>query len=83
MSPKSTEFLGKALRTLEMNSVHVLNWGSTRMAGFVYACKQSCDITIPFVDTLNAGGIRKDESAILLSPKGLYHLFADVRCTKS
>ena len=52
-----------------MNSVHALNWGSTRMAVFFDACKQSCDI-IAFVDTLIAGGIRKDQSAFLLSPKG-------------
>ena len=34
------------------------------MAGFVDACKQSCEIIIPFVDTLIAGGIRQDESRV-------------------
>ena len=63
-----------------MNSVHVPNWGSTRMARFFYACKQSCDIMISFVDTLIADGIRKAESPFLLRPNGLYliHLFADI-----
>ena len=66
---KSTELLGKALRSLEMNSVHFLNCWSTRIAGFFDAWKQSCDIIIPFVDSLIAGGIRKDDSAFLFCPK--------------
>ena len=45
-----------------MNFVHVLNCQSTRMVGFFDVCKQSCD-------TLIAGGIRKDESTFLLSPR--------------
>ena len=38
MSPKSTEYLKEALSILEMNQVHILNWGSTRMSGFLDGC---------------------------------------------
>ena len=41
MNPKSTEFLNNTLNALELNSVHMLNWGSTRMAGFMDACVQA------------------------------------------
>ena len=80
MSLKSTELLGNALKLLEMNPIHVLNWGSTRMSGFLDACKQLVDIIVPFIDTIIAYGIRKDESSFLLSPKGIYllHVFSDI-----
>ena len=52
MSNKSTDLLNKALDTLEMNNIHILNWGSTRMAGFLNACIQSSKIIIPFLDTI-------------------------------
>ena len=29
MSPKSTEVLNKALSAMEMNDIHLLNWGSS------------------------------------------------------
>ena len=37
MSVKSTELLNVALTMLEMNNVHMLVWGSTRMSGFLDA----------------------------------------------
>lgn len=40
-SPKSSDLLNKALSAIEINNVHVLNWGSTRMAGFLDACLQA------------------------------------------
>ena len=82
MSPKSTEFLNNALNALELNSVHMLNWGSTCMAGFMDACVQASEILIPFLDTLVAGNIRPDETKFIASPKGVYliQLFADLQC---
>ena len=79
-SPKSTELLNKALDALELNNIHMLVWGGTRMAGFLDACKQSSSILVPFLDTLITGNIRDEETAIILSPKGLFtlELFADL-----
>ena len=57
-----------------MNSVHVLTRDLLEWQDLFYACKQSCDIIIPVVDTLIAGGIRKDESAFLLSPKDILNI---------
>ena len=82
MSPKSTEFLNNALNALELSSVHMLNWASARMAGFMDACVQASEILIPFLDTLVAGNIRPDETKFIASPKGVYliQLFADLQC---
>ena len=78
MSPKCTEFLNNALNSLELNSVHLLNWGSTCMAGFMDACVQVSEILIPFLDTFVAGSIRSDETKFIANPKGVYliQLFA-------
>ena len=80
MSAKSTELLNNALHVLEQNDIHMLVWGGTRMAGFLDGCKQCSGILVPFIDTLIVGKIREEESAVLLSPKGLYtlELFADL-----
>ena len=80
MSPKSSEMLTNATDALELNTIHLLNWGSTRMAGFLDACIQLSKIIVPFLDTIIAGNIRPDETKYLASPKGLYllQLFADI-----
>lgn len=70
-SPKSTELLNAALAILEQNDIHMLVWGGTRMSGFLDACRQTSKIIIAFLDTLVGGKIRKDETAYLLSPKGV------------
>ena len=57
MSPKSTELLNNALDVLKMSSVHVLNWDSTRMTGFLDACIQASSIIVPFLDTIVTGKI--------------------------
>ena len=82
MSQKSTEFLNNALNALELNSAHMLNWGSTCMAGFMDACVQASEILIPFLGTLIAGNIRPDETKFIASPKAVYliQLFADLQC---
>ena len=38
-STKSTEMLNNALNAMEHHDIHMLVWGSTRMAGFLDACK--------------------------------------------
>ena len=80
LSAKSTELLNTALDALEQHSIHMLVWGGTRMAGFLDGCKQSSSILVPFLDTLINGKIRDEETAVILSPKGLFtlELFADL-----
>ena len=41
MSLKSTQLLSSTLDVLEMSNIHILNWWSTRMAGFMDACSQA------------------------------------------
>ena len=74
LSAKSTELLNRALDALEQNNVHMLVWRGTRMAGFLDGCKQFSSILVPFIDTLIVGEVREEESAILLTPKGLFTL---------
>ena len=47
-----------------------MNWGGTRIAGFVDACQKASNIIIQFTDALRAGNIRPDETKFLASPKG-------------
>ena len=62
--------LHEALNMLEMNDIHLLKWGSTRMAGFLDACIQAFNIIVPFLDTVISGSIRPDETKFIASPKG-------------
>ena len=71
MSPLSTGYLNEALNALEQHDVHMLNWGKTRMSGFLDSCAQASRIVVAFVDTLISCNIRKDETAYIASPKGL------------
>ena len=68
-SPKSSELLTEALDALELNQIHLMNWGGTRMAGFLDACQKASNI-IPLIETLIAGNIRLDETKFLASSKG-------------
>ena len=43
-SPKIRE----PLNMLEMNDIHLLNWGSPRMAGFLDVCMQASNISKSF-----------------------------------
>ena len=80
MSPKSMQFLNNASDTLEMNNVHVLNWGSTRMAGFLDACIQASSIIVPFLDTIVTGNIREEEMMFVASPNRVFllQIYADL-----
>ena len=69
-SPKSSKLLHQALKALEMNDIHLLNWGSTRMAGFLDACIEAFSILVPFLDTIISGNIRPDETKYIASPEG-------------
>ena len=69
-SPKSSEMLTTSLNLLEMHDVHLLNWGSTRIAGFLDACLQASDIIIPFLDTINGGNITPEGISYIASSKG-------------
>ena len=37
-SPRSSKLLNNALKILDMNNIHLFNWGSTKKAGFLDAC---------------------------------------------
>ena len=69
MTPKSSELLSNALAAMEMHDVHLLNWGSTRMAGFLDACVQASKIMVPFLDTIISNGVRPDETKYITSSK--------------
>ena len=56
-SPKRSEMLREAVNMLEMNDIHLLNWGPTRMAGFLDAYIQASNIIVPFLDTVISGSI--------------------------
>ena len=73
MSTKSSELLSNALEAMEMNDIHLLNWGSTRMAGFLDACVQASKIVVPFLDTIITHQIQPDETKYIASPKGNYY----------
>ena len=51
-SPRSSKLPNNALKILDMNNIHLLNWGSTRMAGFLDACVQASKTILPFLDTI-------------------------------
>ena len=62
--------------------IHLLNWGSTCMAGFLDACTKALSIILPFLDTLVTGQTHEDETKYLASPTGIYllQLFAHLHC---
>ena len=64
-SPKIRE----ALNMLEMNDIHLLNWGSPRMAGFLDLCMQASNIIAPFLDTVISGSILPDQTKFVTSAK--------------
>ena len=78
MSPKSTELLNNAISAMEMNDINLLNWGSTRMAGFLDACMQASKIIVPFLDTIISSSIRPDETKYIASPKGKHYFICYV-----
>ena len=78
MSPKSTELLNNAISAMEMNDIHLLNWGSTRMAGFLDACMQASKIIVLFLDTIISSSIRPDETKYIASPKGKHYFICYV-----
>ena len=74
MSNKSIDLLNKALSALVMNNVHILNWDSTRIAGFLDACIQASKIIVPFLDIIITPNITIEETAYIGSAKGVYQL---------
>ena len=49
--------LKKALDALDMNSLYVLKWGATCMAGFLDECIQASNIIVPFLNPMEGGNI--------------------------
>ena len=70
-SPKSIKLLNNALKILDINKIHLLNWGSTRMAGFLNACVWVSKIILPFLDTIVTYSIRPEEAIVAASLKGI------------
>ena len=78
-SSKGMEILDEACDIRELNHVHILNWGSKRMAGFLDACVQLSHIIALFLDTLVNWKIREDETKFIgLQDVLLLQLFADL-----
>ena len=69
-SPKSSEVLTTSLNLLGMHGVHLLNWGSTKVDGFLDVYLQALDIIVSFFDTIIGGNIRLEERSYIASPKG-------------
>ena len=42
--------------------VHLINWGSRKMAGFLEACLVASEIILSFLDTLTTGSIQPDKA---------------------
>ena len=63
----------KRVSAIEMNGIHQLNWGSTRMAGFLDACMQALKIIVTFLNTIISSGIRPDETKYIASSKSKHY----------
>lgn len=72
MSPKSTKLLKNTLDALEISNIHIWNWGSTRMAGFMDACSLALQIIVPFLDAIVTEGKRNKETKFVVSLKRVY-----------
>ena len=70
-SPKSSKLLHQALKALEMNDIHLLNWASTRTARFLDVCIKASSILVQYMDTIFSGNIRPDKTKYIAVPKGL------------
>ena len=55
---------------MEMNNIHNLGWGSTRMARFLDAFVQASKILVPLLDTIITMKIYPAETAFNGSAKG-------------
>ena len=69
-----------ALALLELNNVHMLVWGGTRMCGFLDGCLKCSHVLVPLMDTLVTCKIRPDETSYIMSPAGIFllQLMADI-----
>ena len=67
---KSSELLINVLTAMEMNNIHNLDWGSTRMARFLDAFVQASKILVPLLDTIITMKIYPAETAFNGSAKG-------------
>ena len=71
--PRTCTRIKERWKAMEMNDIHLLNGGLTRMAGFLDACVQASKIVVPFLDTIITHQIRPDETKYIASPKGNYY----------
>ena len=84
MNNKSSELLINVLAAMEMNNIHNLDWGSTRMARFLDAFVQASKILVPLLDTIIAMKVYPAETAFNGSAKGVFfllQLFTDLSRT--
>ena len=77
MSNKSIELFNNVLTVMEMNNIHNLNWGSTKMARFLNAFLQASKILLSLLDTIITMKICSDETAFI----GLLQHFTDLSRT--
>ena len=69
MRPKSSELTNNTLAAMEMNSVNLLKWDLTRMAGFLNTCKQPSNIIAPYLDRITRSDTTPDETKFITSLK--------------
>ena len=82
-SPKSSELLNNTLKILDMSNIHLLNWGSTRMAGFLDARVGASKIIHPFLNTIVTCSISPEETSIVASPKGIGIIYVLDYCQRT
>ena len=51
-SVKSTDALRQVQHAMGIRSVHIMNYNSARMNGFIDACLQASNLTVPLLDTI-------------------------------
>ena len=84
VSLKSNDFLNLALEKIGINDVHLLNWGSTRMADFLNACICASSIVVPFIDVMVNANVYSDLSMVFFSPnviQSMHHSFNKLSST--
>ena len=74
-SPKSTSLLKDSIAALDLPEVHILNWCSTRMGGFLKCCEKFSSLIVALYDTLVSAKVKEDQTAVLMTPVSTYLIF--------
>ena len=79
LSGRSTAMLNDVLEGLDMKTVHMISFCSTRMSYILTACKQTVVNLVPLCDVISTANLKLEENGAFMSPKGMIilHLLAD------